>query len=67
MADIEVTLGLNPDHFGALMGLGMILEELGYAQEALTAYRAMAAIHPHRPNLQDALGRLERQLGETTL
>lgn len=67
LADIEVTLALNPQHFGAMMGLALILEELGYPEDALSTYRAVAAIHPHRPNLKDAIGRLERQLGETTL
>ena len=27
--DIQMTLSLNPDHFGALIGLGLILEEIG--------------------------------------
>ncbi|PWR04094.1 hypothetical protein DKT77_03355 [Meridianimarinicoccus roseus] len=67
MADIARTLDLNPRHFGALMGLALILEETGYTEDALSAYRAVAAIHPHRPNLKDAMGRLERQLGDTRL
>lgn len=67
LADIERTLALNPDHFGALMGLAMIFEQLDRPEDALAAYRAVAAIHPHRPNLEDAIGRLERRLGETTL
>lgn len=67
MADIEATLALNPDHFGALMGLALILEKVGLDDDALGAYRAVAAIHPHRPNLQDAIERLERSLGDATL
>ncbi|TDL91256.1 tetratricopeptide repeat protein [Meridianimarinicoccus aquatilis] len=67
MNDIEATLALNPDHFGALMGLGLILEKVGLDEGALSAYRAVAAIHPHRPNLKDAIERLERNLGDATL
>lgn len=67
LADIEMTLALNPQHFGALMGLALILEETGHPADALSAYRAVAAIHPHRPTLKDAIERLERQLGEATL
>jgi tetratricopeptide (TPR) repeat protein len=67
LADIEMALALNPRHFGAIMGLALILEEIGRPADALSAYRAVAAIHPHRPTIQDAMGRLERALGEASL
>lgn len=67
LADIEMTLALNPQHFGAIMGLALILEETGHPADALSAYRAVSAIHPHRPTLKDAMERLERLLGEATL
>jgi tetratricopeptide (TPR) repeat protein len=67
LADIEMALALNPQHFGAIMGLALILEETGHPADALSAYRAVSAIHPHRPTLKDAMERLERQLGEATL
>lgn len=67
LADIEMALALNPQHFGAIMGLALILEETGRPADALSAYRAVAAIHPHRPTLQDAMERLERTLGEASL
>lgn len=67
LADIEMTLALNPQHFGAIMGLALILEDTGHPADALSAYRAVAAIHPHRPTLKDAIERLERQVGEATL
>lgn len=67
LADIETTLALNPQHFGAMMGLALILEEIGKPADALSAYRAVAAIHPHRPSIKDAVGRLERTLGEASL
>lgn len=67
ISDIEVTLSLNPRHFGALSGLGLIMEQLGYEEEALRAYREVSAIHPHRPNVQDAIERLEARLAGTDL
>ncbi|MCR9086320.1 MAG: tetratricopeptide repeat protein [Rhodobacteraceae bacterium] len=62
LADIEMVLALNPRHFGALTGLALILEALDQPEDALSAYRAVAAIHPHRPNVKDAIERLEAKL-----
>jgi tetratricopeptide (TPR) repeat protein len=62
LADIQRALALNPKHFGALSGLAIILQELGYDREALEAFRAVEAIHPHRPNVKDAIERLEKEV-----
>lgn len=60
--DIQMTLALNPDHFGAMIGLGIILEEMGDEQRALEALEASVAIHPHRPDVLGAIARLEAAL-----
>lgn len=65
--DIRRTLALNPRHFGALSGLGRILDELGFPEDALNAFRAAQAIHPHRPNLQETIDRLETEVGGTDI
>ena len=57
--DIGRTLALNPSHFGALSGLGVILEELGDTKNALLAYQSAFKINPHRENLIEAIERLE--------
>ena len=62
IADIQRTLVLNPRHFGAMQGLGRMLEELDDTKNALTAYKAAYAIHPHRPGLKEAVERLEQQV-----
>ena len=62
IADIQRTLALNPDHFGALTGLGRMLEELGEIDAALSAYQAAHAIHPNRPDLEEAMRRVEAQV-----
>lgn len=62
LADIARTLALEPRHFGALTGLGLILEETGDAEGAIRAYKAALAIHPHRPDLRKAIERLEDEL-----
>jgi cytochrome c-type biogenesis protein CcmH/NrfG len=62
MQDLARTLALNPAHFGALAGLGAILEDTDQPERALEAYRAAAAIHPHQPSIKRALERLERRV-----
>jgi tetratricopeptide (TPR) repeat protein len=60
IADIQHTLALNPRHFGALSGFGMMLEELERNVEALEVYRAALAIHPHLNGVIEAIERLEQ-------
>ncbi|MDA8747076.1 tetratricopeptide repeat protein [Litoreibacter sp.] len=67
IADIQRTLALNPRHFGAMQGLGRMLEEMEDPQNALKAYRAALAIHPHRPGLKEAVERLEEQVSGQNL
>ena len=59
--DIAHTLSLNPRHFGALAGLGMIFEEIGKPEKALEVYRAALAIHPHMAAVLDSVKRLETE------
>lgn len=67
IADIQRVLALNPRHFGALTGLGIMLEEMDEIDGALAAFRAAHAIHPHRPDIEQAVERLERQIEGQTL
>jgi tetratricopeptide (TPR) repeat protein len=64
LADIVTTLDLEPRHFGALSGRGMILQKLGKNKEALEAYRHAAAINPHMPGAAIAIKQLEQLLPE---
>lgn len=67
LADLRRALTLNPDHFGALTGVGIVLEEIGRPEAALEALRLAREINPHRGNIGDSIRRLEYLLGETTL
>lgn len=67
MADLEHVLALNPEHFGALAGLGLILEQVGVPGPALEALRAAERLNPNRPDIQESIERVERSLGTQDL
>ncbi len=63
VSDIAKTLTLNPRHFGALSGLGMIFEQINEPEKALEVYKAALAINPHLTNIVEAVKRLETSVG----
>jgi tetratricopeptide (TPR) repeat protein len=67
ISDVEHVLALNPRHFGALAGLGFMLESLGDDELALRALEAARKLNPNSPNISDAVERLERSQGAADL
>lgn len=61
LEDLEQVLALNPQHFDAIMGLAVMLDEMGKSADAYEAYLQVKAIHPHQAGLTEALQRLEPQ------
>jgi tetratricopeptide (TPR) repeat protein len=55
LADIREVLVREPRHFGALSGLGLILQEIGDDKHALEAYRRALAVDPHLEHIGDVV------------
>jgi tetratricopeptide (TPR) repeat protein len=62
LADIREVLSREPRHFGALAGLGVILQELGDDKHALDAYRRALAINPHLEHIPDVVKSLTEKV-----
>jgi tetratricopeptide (TPR) repeat protein len=58
LADIHEVLKREPRHFGALSGLGMIMQEIGDDKHALEAFRRALAVHPHLEHIPDLVKQL---------
>lgn len=63
LADIEHVLDLEPRHFGALSGLGRILEEMGDEKRALDVFEYVLKIHPHFAEIEKEVEDLKRATG----
>ena len=53
IADIGKVLAREPRHFGALSGLGLIMQDIGDEKHALDAYRRALEIDPHLKGVAD--------------
>jgi tetratricopeptide (TPR) repeat protein len=60
LADIDRVLALEPRHFGALAGRGMILAHQKKYGEALAAYREALEMNPQLDDVKDAIKALEK-------
>lgn len=61
VADIRRTLTLEPRHFAALAGLGLVYVAIGQPHGAIRAFEAALAINPHLTSIRDQVGQLRRQ------
>jgi tetratricopeptide (TPR) repeat protein len=62
LADIRQVLAREPRHFGALAGLGLIMQDLGDDKRALEVYRKALAIHPRLPKIPDLIKTLTEKV-----
>jgi tetratricopeptide (TPR) repeat protein len=62
IADLGEVLAREPRHFGALSGLGLMLQELGDDKDALAAYRNALKVDPHLEHIPDAVKELSQKV-----
>jgi tetratricopeptide (TPR) repeat protein len=62
LADIQQVLVREPRHFGALAGLGMIMQDLGDDKRALEAFRKALAVNPHLEKVPDLVKTLTEKV-----
>jgi tetratricopeptide (TPR) repeat protein len=62
LQDIHQVLKLEPRHFGAMSGLGMILNEFGDEKQALEVFRRALAVNPHLPKIEEMVKSLTEKV-----
>lgn len=64
LADIDKVLALEPRHFGALAGLGLIRMNQGESRQALAALRRALAVNPFLKERHGIIPALEKETGD---
>src|SRR5260221_8421495 len=62
MEDIRQVLIREPRHFGAMSGLGMILQEFGDEKRALDVFRRALEVNPHLPKIDEMVKSLTEKV-----
>jgi tetratricopeptide (TPR) repeat protein len=62
LADVDKTLALEPRHFGALSGLGLIKAAQERDEEAIDAFEQALAVNPHMPGVIANIEHLKQRL-----
>ncbi len=62
IADIAKVLSREPRHFGALSGLGMIMQEVGDEKHALEAYRKALEVYPRLKGVDEKVKTLTEKV-----
>ena len=66
MLDIKETLKLEPRHFGAMDGMGLIFMHLQQYDEAIKIYNQMLKIFPNNQSIKDKKKLMESYLSKST-
>ena len=66
-ADVKQTLNLEPRHFGALAGLGLLYMQIDNFNAALEAFGDALGVNPHLPGAQRNIEIIEQALEGTEI
>ena len=62
LADLERALALEPRHFGALRGVGAVMQQLDRPELAWRAYQEVLALYPENAQVREAMEPLEPEV-----
>ena len=62
LADLAQVLSREPRHFGALFGVGVIMQEFGDDRRALEVYRRALELDPHMKRIPDLVKTLSEKV-----
>jgi tetratricopeptide (TPR) repeat protein len=62
MADVGEVLKREPRHFGALVGMGLLLQHVGLDKQALDVLRRALAIYPSQPDVAKLVDKLSLEV-----
>lgn len=62
LGDLRHTLALEPRHFEAWAGIGVILQGLDRPEAAYEAFERSLTINPHAPAIAEAIERLDKEV-----
>jgi tetratricopeptide (TPR) repeat protein len=66
ISDIQKVLALEPRHFGALSGLGIIFDSLGQKRRAIEAFEKALDVDPRLDKVREALEKLKKETERET-
>ncbi len=62
LENLRHALAIDPSHFKAIQGLGLLMQEMGEKEAALRAYREALKIHPHMGDVRQTEQELSREV-----
>jgi Tfp pilus assembly protein PilF len=62
LSDIREVLKREPRHFGALAGLGLIMQDIGDNKHALEVYRRALTLYPRMERIPDLVKTLQEKV-----
>lgn len=62
LESLRNALAIDPSHFKAIQGLGLLMQEMGEKEAALRAYREVLKIYPHLDDVRQSEQELSREV-----